>query len=493
MADKDKFLKDYYKNLARLFRGDSPMRQRIAHKVSSPGYSGVPVGTAKAFLKSTTSTYASQLASYGQYSRLSRYSDYCISGDTLIWTIEHGPIAIKKLCEMYPDPKQVFHVYSYDHSKKKVVIDEACNPHFTKKDMTYKVSFDNGGYLIVNKTHKFLLRDGTYKSIEQGLKRGNSLMPLYRAKFLEDKEYVWVNALNKEGTSNNRKWQPEHRFIVEELNNRLLIPDEEVVHHIDFNPNNNLSDNLIIMTKNEHYKYHGEILAKKNNEIKWKDKEWVEKFKKQHSEFMKKNNPAYRRELTFELIDAHCKSLVAAGVNISFGKHVCDYFKTDHLVILRRLKQKGFNSISEYLKSIDSAWKHNGTNNSGKKNPKYNHELSFQKICDFYEKGKTLSEMKSHFDVSQIPIISRLKDNGFKNWTDFVENYENHKVVSVEPYEEIDVYDLSTLINHNFAAGTKEVWKVHSNSSKIMYGFVFIKNSEMETMAEICSRIRYIC
>lgn len=77
MADEKKsWLFNYYEDLARLFKGGPVIRQRIANKVSSAGFTGVPVGTAKSFLKSSTSTYASQLASYGQYSRLARYSDY---------------------------------------------------------------------------------------------------------------------------------------------------------------------------------------------------------------------------------------------------------------------------------------------------------------------------------------------------------------------------------------------------------------------------------
>jgi len=74
--DKLKWLNTYYRNLARLFRSGPVVKQRIANKIAPPGTSGMPIGTAKAFLRSNSSAYASQLASYGNYSRLSRYSDY---------------------------------------------------------------------------------------------------------------------------------------------------------------------------------------------------------------------------------------------------------------------------------------------------------------------------------------------------------------------------------------------------------------------------------
>ncbi len=74
--DKKKDLKGYYGKLKRLFQAGPLVRHRVANKIQAPGEIGVPVGTARAFLKATTNTYASQAASYGQYNRMARYSDY---------------------------------------------------------------------------------------------------------------------------------------------------------------------------------------------------------------------------------------------------------------------------------------------------------------------------------------------------------------------------------------------------------------------------------
>lgn len=79
MADKKKdggFIKRYYNDLAALFRDGPVVRKRIANKIRAPGDYSVPVGTAKAFLKNTNAAYASTMASYGQYNRLARFSDY---------------------------------------------------------------------------------------------------------------------------------------------------------------------------------------------------------------------------------------------------------------------------------------------------------------------------------------------------------------------------------------------------------------------------------
>ena len=74
MADFN--VKQYYGDLGKLFKQGPVMRHRVANKVAAPGSSGVPVGTARAFLRHVNNAYASTIASYGQYNRLARYSDY---------------------------------------------------------------------------------------------------------------------------------------------------------------------------------------------------------------------------------------------------------------------------------------------------------------------------------------------------------------------------------------------------------------------------------
>jgi hypothetical protein len=77
MAEEKKFdLRGYYNELSKLFRDDTPVRHRIGNKIAAPGEVGIPVGTARAFLRHVNNAYASALASYGQYNRLARYSDY---------------------------------------------------------------------------------------------------------------------------------------------------------------------------------------------------------------------------------------------------------------------------------------------------------------------------------------------------------------------------------------------------------------------------------
>ena len=70
----------------------------------------------------------------------------CLHSSTLVYTTEHGLVEIQKLYELYGNTNRKFHVYSYDHQNKRVVVDEVCKVWPTKKDVTYKINFDDGGF-----------------------------------------------------------------------------------------------------------------------------------------------------------------------------------------------------------------------------------------------------------------------------------------------------------------------------------------------------------
>lgn len=58
--------------------------------------------------------------------------------------------------------------------------------------------------------------------------------------------------------ANSNGLYPLHRVLVENKIWRLLT-NEEVIHHIDFNKNNNFIENLQILTKEEHGRIHSSI------------------------------------------------------------------------------------------------------------------------------------------------------------------------------------------------------------------------------------------
>jgi hypothetical protein len=118
---------------------------------------------------------------YYEANRLAAYYDFesmefSIHGDTNIAT-PNGFITIKELADKGRDYE--FTVYAYDHNQKKVVPAIARNAHFTRNEMTYKITFDDGTFIIATYGHRFLKRNGEFCVVEE-LKEGDSMMPFYR-------------------------------------------------------------------------------------------------------------------------------------------------------------------------------------------------------------------------------------------------------------------------------------------------------------------------
>ena len=437
----------FFSRLTRLFRS-GPVVKRKVRNAKKPSVTKVLDN----FRKANNDIYNNVISDYGAYDRMSRYADfsemeYCLHGDTLIAT-PNGYETIKELSEKYSHDES-FIVYAYDHNKKQIVPALGKQARQTRFDHAYKVTFDSGKEIIGTANHKLMLRDGTYKRIDQ-LAENDSMMPFYRKDFFaKDKNdnkspgYRWIYTMDYDNSTLKNGWIAEHRLIASWIAGRKLL-NNEVVHHKNFIKYDNNPENLHIMTDTEHAKYHQIIL----NGKKWdytNNSDWIDSFKKQHSEFMKNNNPAERKDITFSKILEICENY---GFN---SKIVCSMLDTDINVIKRRLRRNGFENFELFAKTYDINWKNNGWNNSGKNNPRYDHSLSFQHICDTYDGSQTLVQLSDFLDTTPIKILNRLKNNGFKNYTDFKENYANHKVVSVEYYGEIPLYDLTVDGYKNFA------------------------------------------
>lgn len=378
----------------------------------------------------------------------SRYSDFCemeacVSGDTLI-AVPDGFLTIKELSEKYNDG-ETFVVYSYDHAKKQIVPALGKNARKTITDTSYIVKFDSGKSLIASKDHRCMKRDGTYCEV-QDLKAGDSMMPFYRRNLFnkdDSKGYQWIYTMNHADSTVKNGWVTEHKVIAEWVADRKLNHDE-VVHHINFIKYDNKPENLQIMTEAAHKKYHAEIL----NGKKWDkeiNSEWIEKFKKNHSEFMTLHNPAERHDITFAKI-----LQVAEGCDFHLDK-ISKILDCSYNAISNRLSDNGFDGFTMFAKAYKKDWKNAGQDNQGKNNPRYDDSIDFQKICSVFEKNDTLDIVSKKLNTTSCKVNSRIKSEGFKNWKSFNESFDNHKVVSVEEYEMIDLYDLTVDGYKNFA------------------------------------------
>jgi intein/homing endonuclease len=177
-----------------------------------------------------------QKAVYYEPTRMASYYDYeameySISADTKIATPD-GFITIKELADKGRDYE--FITYAYDHNLKKVVPAKAKNAHYTRDEMTYKITFDDGSHIIATYGHRFLKRNGIFCEVEN-LKVGDSMMPFYRKSFYNNQKYNWVYTCNSNEGYNG--WVAEHNLIAKWFDR--TINENEEVHHIDFNGKNN--------------------------------------------------------------------------------------------------------------------------------------------------------------------------------------------------------------------------------------------------------------
>jgi hypothetical protein len=434
-----------FNRLTKLFRSGPVIKRNVRNITAQRGSTAVEV-----FKKAHSDVYNATLSAYGAFDRMSRYSDFaemesCISGDTLI-AVPNGYATIKELSEKYGND-EVFIVYSYDHSKQQIVPAYGKQARKTATAETIKITFDSGKTLICTPDHRVMRRDGTYcEAIE--LQLGDSMMPFYRRNLFSktreenDDHYRWIYTMNREESTVKNGWIAEHKLIAEWAANRKMLPNEEV-HHINFVRYDNRPENLLIMDGKEHRSYHSKFL----NEKKWSEdnKEWINKFRANHSKFMQDHNPATRKDITFELILNLCDRY---GFNLYDLQRRLDCSLTP---IYNRLESNGFRTFEEFAKAYDPNWRNNGHNNEKENNPRYDKNLTFIDVANHYKQGITLQQLADALQTTPMKINYRLKHQGYKSWTDFKDNFANHKVVSVEKHETINLYDLTVDGYKNYA------------------------------------------
>ena len=402
-------------------------------------------------------------AVYYEPTRLSSFYDYesmeyCIFGETKIAT-PNGFITIKELADKGRDYE--FITYAYDHNLKKVIPAKARNAHYTRDEMTYKITFDDGSHIIATWEHQFMKRDGSFERV-MNLKPGDSMMPFYRKSFYNNEKYNWVYTCNSDEGHNG--WISEHNLIAEWFYETKVKEDEEV-HHVDFNGKNNLPENLQIMTISEHRAYH----ARLNNEKLWANP----KYRQKMSEVAKRkgkliwggrrsgdNNPSYIK-IPFDEIVRVAKE--KRGVEETAKTLGVSYRK-----IQNELRFNGFKNWDDFL-SVYKIKKYL------KVSEDY-HLINFKLIpwdllVDVAKKEKLMKNVCKTLDITMGKLRSTIRQGGYNNWTTFMtaygleigktgrkkeikENVVNHKIVSIEPYGIVPVYDLTVPGYKNFATDT---------------------------------------
>ena len=402
-------------------------------------------------------------ATYYEPSRLSAQYDFesmefSLHGDTKIAT-PNGFISIKELADKGRDYE--FITYAYDHNLKQVVPAKARNAHYTRDEMTYKITFDDGTFIIATYGHRFLKRDGVFCEVEN-LKDGDSMMPFYRKSFYNNQNYNWIYTCNKDLGHNG--WIVEHNIIAEWHNNVKIQPNEEV-HHIDFNGKNNLPENLKIMDRTEHRSFHAKI----HNAKLWKN----EDFRKLMSEVARKKGK-YKWN----------------GIRKADGNPSYITLKFDDIVNTAKT-ERTIDATAKYLnvsvKKIQNELRFNGYKNwfdflSVHNIPRYFMQkedynkinfgvIPWDLIVETAKSESTIYNTSKKLGITHGKLRRCLEQGGYNKWSTFMgayglstgksgrkkpaeTNLVNHKIVSIEEYGVVPVYDLTVPGYKNFATDT---------------------------------------
>jgi len=209
----------------------------------------------------------------------------CVTGDTLVYTADgRGSVPIQQLADEGKDVP----VFT-ENTEGKITVRYMRNPRLTREKVdVHKILLDSGDEIKATADHKFYLRDGTTRRTDQ-LKRDDSLHILtkrlspQKGKFSKTEFNKYWRLYNK-----GRHEKKEHTHIASFYhNNSNPIPKDCVVHHRDFNSENNKPENLEIMGISEHNEYHSNRMKGEKNPL-YK----IKKDKKKWKEYQK-NNPFY--------------------------------------------------------------------------------------------------------------------------------------------------------------------------------------------------------
>ena len=350
-----------------------------------------------------------------QSSRVELFRDYdCVGPDTIIPLPDGSRPTIAELTEKYKDkPQERFYVFSYDHATDSIKLGKAFHPRKKGHRMEgYKVTFDDGKFVIGSENHPFLMRNGEYKVIKD-LQIGESVMPFYQH----------TNKLGYRSIYNySHGWVSEHKLIATQFYG--TIDENKCVHHKNFKHDDNSPFNLEHMLKDDHRAFH----ANHNKNVLWGDENYENQLNKM------KSHPNYINRKFH-----HWDGERSGRNNPFFGKTHSD-----------KSNEKRSKTLKEVFVDRDQA---------GEKNPKYRGDLTVEilkiKATDHYKNNGKLTAWGLVRDIGcdYSVLQNRLKDSN-TDWSSFkndVVSTLNHKIVSIEMVGETDVYDITVEEYHNFA------------------------------------------
>jgi ribonucleotide reductase alpha subunit len=187
----------------------------------------------------------------------------CHTGDSLVSVADGRKlVSFRQLAEENKDVP----VFSKNDITGLVEVKMMRRPRKTGKQVKiYKVILDNGMSFRCNNTHKVSMFDGSTKCVAD-LKENDRLHHMVKyissmnpmnINVTSSGDYVWINT----GFGKN---YAEHRIVAEHIIGRPLHKNE-IVHHINYIHDDNEPNNLQVMEKEEHDKFHSADMKGENN------------------------------------------------------------------------------------------------------------------------------------------------------------------------------------------------------------------------------------
>lgn len=264
----------------------------------------------------------------------------CLAGDTRVPLLDGRTLTMEELSEQYPNGG--VEVYAYNHATGRITNGKVTKAHWTGMREIVNVTLDNGETVKCSDDHKFMLRTGEYREAKD-LRRGDSLMPLYRRitrpPYMDGYEQVlqpsaerntnerWIRDTGSEWRPG--KWEYTHRMVAGK------IQANEVIHHENGKLDND-SRNLKVIKRADHAAHH-EMSASHRQAIS-------SAISKSNRERTGKDSRRYRHDVTIEKLEqlAH---LSRRAVTEKTG------WSQD--VIYARLKEHGYSGWSEFRSKVN--------------------------------------------------------------------------------------------------------------------------------------------
>ncbi len=385
----------------------------------------------------------------------------CFTKDTLVKLTDGRNVSFENLIVEAKAGKKN---YTYTINKLGLIsIAEIKNPRRTIQNaQIIKVTLDNGEEIKCTPNHLFMLKDGSYKEV-QDITEKDSIMPLYEK--LSEK----TDRLNREGyiliyQPKTDIWVPAHH-LADNYNlthKRYTKNTGRVRHHINFNKLNNSPDNIVRMQWGQHWQTHYKNASELHKSIDYRKKiatgrnaylskpETKEKYSKLLTERNIKNwqNPEYRKKMC-QFLSKINKQFIQKHPEKrkEFGERVTK--------ILKKLWQNPEYRLFMHKKIIEGN-KNHITNRTGK--------IKFLNICKIIlERHLDLNETSYNeirnnvYPYGKATLWNTGLTKYFQNNRNLIhqEINKNHRVVKIKKLSSReDVYDLTVDGTHNFCLGS---------------------------------------